>query len=74
MRCSVAFRGSWASAFLSWSLSVYFEYLLVAESSSGLREAELSLFLNAICDVTYNPNFNPSKMVSVSVSWPGKGG
>lgn len=53
----------------SSSLSVYFNYLLVGEmSSSGFRDAELSLFLNAICDVTYNPNFNPRKTVCVSVS------
>lgn len=63
------FMGSWVSAFFSWSLSVYFNYLLVGEmSSSDFRDAELSLFLNAICDVTYNPKFNPRKTVCVSVS------
>lgn len=56
---------SWAPAFLSWSLCVYFKYLLVGEMS---RDAELSLFLNATCDVTYNPNFNPRKTVCASVS------
>lgn len=62
------FIGSWASVFLSGSLSLYLKYLVGEMSSSGSKDAELSLFLKAICDVTYNPNFNPSKTACVSVS------
>lgn len=50
-------------------VSVYFIYLLVGEMCcSGSRDCELSLFVHAICDVTYNPSFNPRKVVCMSVS------